>query len=160
MENPAAISGSPGLLEIGGKYYEVAQPDMADAGKIAAFLQNRCQTPVEALRNDHDFELLPEDEQRQLLQDAARQKFGQAMPFDGQSILRALNSLEGVRFLAYVLIRKAQPSITWREITQEITQDNYLIVAVQLDSAASMDRLGNLAGRSGSPSESESGAKS
>lgn len=138
-----SITGGPGTLTLGGTTYLVGQPTEKDMGAIAAFLKQHAKSPVAALQDDPDFKLLPEDEQRQKLLEAARQKFDQNLPYAGPSILDALTSLHGVRFMAWILIRKAHPEVALEEISCHVTDDNRVAISVQLDIASGMAALGN-----------------
>lgn len=144
------ITGAPGLVTLGGKAYLVGQPTPGDLGAIIGELKKVAKNPVQALRDDPDFALIPEDEQKTMLAEAARKKLNSAMPLDPMSALEAMTSLPMVRFLAWVLIRKHEPAFTLEQATSLITEENRLQVSVELDAESCMGRLGNSAGQSGS----------
>lgn len=144
-----SITGAPGTIKLGEKTYMVAQPTDKDMGAIAAFFQRRAKSPVAALQDDPDFKFLSADEQRERLAVAAKKKFDQALPFDAHSMLSALTSVEGVRFMAWLLIHKADPSFTPELAASLITEENCVAVSVQLDDASGMAALGNSDGRPG-----------
>ena len=144
------VTGAPGTIMLGGKPYLVAPPVPEDMGTIGAYLKQHAKSPVAALRDDPDFAYLPEDVQQERLRDAARRKFSDSQPFDPVSALEVLTSLEGTRFIAWVLLRKLEKAITYDQIVELVTRDNFERVSVELDIASGMAALGNAAGPPGS----------
>lgn len=148
------IAGAPGTINLGGRTFLVAQPTDSDMRAIAAFLQKHALSPVAALEADPDFKYLPPEMQEEKRRDAALLKFKQGTPFDGPSALQALTGLEGTRFVAWILCRKREPTLTLEQVAGLITEANYLAAAVELDVASGMADLGNSAGRPGSATPS------
>lgn len=144
-----AIDGAPGTITLGGKLYLVGQPAMEDTSAIAAFLKQTVRTHLQELQEDPAFTLLDEDEQRTKLKEAAKRQLGNGQKWSNQAALEALTSLSGVRFLAWLMIRKKQPEIGYEEICSLINDENRVPVSVQLDFATGMAHLGNSAGRPG-----------
>ena len=142
MDNQA-ISGAPGTIKLGDRTYLVAQPDHKDIAAIGAYLNKRAKSPVQALQEDPDFQRLPAAEREPKLDEAARRKFDQAMPYDGKSVLDALTSPDGVRFMAWLLIRKADPSVQYEEIEPLVTAENADLVHQKLSAASGLNILGN-----------------
>lgn len=120
--------GGAGVITLGGVEYLVAQPTLADKET----LQTRLALFVR--------------------QQAAKQGL-RLKPGEGQSseaILDAMCSVQGVRFLAWLLIRKVQPEVRREDLDAAITEDNCLQVFIELDDACGMGFLGNSAGGPGS----------
>lgn len=114
------VTGAPGAITIGGKPYLVAQPAEADTKAIGLFLRKQL-----ARRNGHGGEP------------------------SADTLMDLLCSLDGVRFMAYTLLRKEQPDIDWGLIVNEIAEHNFIHWYVELDAASGMSALGNSAGLSG-----------
>lgn len=143
-----ALAAGKGTIQLGGKTFIVSPPTDSDARSIAMFLRKRARNPVQALRDDPDFSLLPPDVQQAKLAEAAARKFdGQAL--DPVSAMEALMSVEGVRFMALVCLRKNHPDLTLEALAPLITDDNREAVFMELDQQTGMGPLGNSGGRPG-----------
>jgi hypothetical protein len=117
----ALATGAGGTVTLGGEPYAVAQPTEEDTKVIGLFLKKQL----------------------------ARLN-GKGHEPDADTMLDLLCSLEGVRFLAYTLLRKARPDLPWKLVCDEIQEHNYIHWYAELDAASGMADLGNSAGRPGS----------
>lgn len=141
---------APGKIKLGGKLYLVGQPELADAAAIAAFMKQHAVKPLEELQADPAFEHLPEAERKERLEKAARKQLDELdHPWSAKAALAAMTSLAGVRFTAWLLIRKRHPGFSFEDACQLITDENRVPVSIELDFASGMAKLGNSVGPPG-----------
>lgn len=149
-DRATSTAAANGSILLGGKVYLVGQPTEQDAMTVAVFLRKRAKSKAMRLQDDPEFQLLPEDERRRLVLAAATEKFKDDIPFDAYAVMDLLASAEGTRFLAFVLLRKNHPEITYESLATLITEENAFGVYLELNAASGMEALGNLVGRAGS----------
>jgi hypothetical protein len=153
-EQANALAGAAGTIELGGHTFLVGQPTDADTRTIAMFVAKRLKDPLAALVNHPAWDRLSES-QRDRLFDATLQKGADAAELTRESAFSILSSLEGCRFLAWLLIRKKHRDITLEQLGQWIVAENCEAVFIQLDEASGMMQLGNSDGRPGSPTTAD-----
>lgn len=145
-----SLDGAPGTIKLGGQTYLVGQPELADAAAIGAFIKTHAKKPLDELQQDAAFKYLPEDEQKTRLVDAARLQLDQQrQPWTAHSAMDAMLSLPGVRFTAWLLIRKHHPAFSYDDACSLITAENCVPVSLELDLASGMAKLGNSVGPPG-----------
>jgi hypothetical protein len=144
-----AAAGAGGFVTLGGQDYEVSPPTDADARTIARFLRKQAKSPTQRLRDDPDFGLLDPDEQRAALKQAAKRKFDADAPLDPHSAMDALLSLEGCRFMAFVVLRRKNRGLTRERVAELVTEENYEEVFDALDGQTGMGPLGDSDGPRG-----------
>lgn len=146
----STLDGAPGTIKLGGRTYLVGQPGLEDASSVAAFLKTHARKPLNELQDDPAFAYLPADEQKSRLLDAARLQLDQQrQPWTGEAALAAMMTLQGVRFQAWLLIRKHHPEFAFDDACKLITEENYVPVSIELDFVSGMAKLGNSAGPPG-----------
>jgi len=145
-------TAAPGSIFLCGNKYLVAQPTEQDMGAIfveAAKIAKRQRNAklVELVKDFKDYELAKKvlDETMPVLADEAVQGIA--------SINQALSDPEGVHWIAFILLRKLQPSITLADIKTLIPAENATAVGVELLFESGMGKAApNSHGASGTPS--------
>lgn len=155
-----AVTGAPGTISLGGKTYLVGQPTPDDMRAVAVFLGKRVKSPLQKLVDSPAWARLTEAQQDRLL---ARTM--DVSPDDvsvgGDDAMHILTSVDGCRFLAWLLIRKRHPEITAAEIAGAITEENAEQVFVDLDEASGILSLEkNSGGQPGSAATAPTGTAS
>ncbi len=155
-----AVAGGPGAIELDGETYLVSQPTDQDMGSLRQWLRRKektRQSPLAALVHDPAFGELSPELQRLAMQETIKLQHGGGSEMTQQAALDALWSVEGARFLAWLLIRKHHPEVTLETFGPPadlaaglINAGNVDAVFVQISEASGMAKLGNLAGRPGS----------
>ena len=145
-----AIDGAGGCITLGGCAYRVSQPTPMDLAAVVAHVKRQIKTPMQELKDEETFQLLPAEEQQVLMRDCARHYYQHKDTWLAAQISEALLSPEGVAFCFWVFCRKEQPTLALEEVRSHINEANCSQIFVQLNVESAMAELGNLAGRSGS----------
>jgi soluble cytochrome b562 len=140
-------SGAPGTITLGGQAYLVAQPGQNEMTTIAL----EARKIAKRKRNDKLLELFREFKDYEL----AKKILADTMPGaddDAANIQDALTDVEGCQWIAFVLLKKLQPTITMADIRQLITADTAPVVGIELLLESGLGRaVPNSPGASGSP---------
>lgn len=144
-----AIDGAPGLITLAGIPYAVSQPSPMDLAAVIVHLKRSIKTPMQELKAEEGFDLLPADEQQVLLRDKARWYYANRDKWLIHEMTEALLSPEAVAFAFWIFCRKLQPTLALEEVRKHITEANAAQIFCQLDVESAMASLGNLAGLSG-----------
>lgn len=147
--NQVAQSGGSGTITIGVHTFIVDPPTDKDLGTLLKFLKSRIKSPLQRVVDDPGFKQLTGPDRRAAIRAATAATASQS-GMDRGGATEALQTVEGCRFLAWLVCRKNSPDLTIEALAVLITEENYLSVFVDLDEATGMGQLGNSAGRPGS----------
>jgi hypothetical protein len=141
-------TGAPGTITIGGRAFLVAQPEAPDLGAIGMELRRLAKVRRDAallayFREFKDLALAKELVTATL--PAADDDLGNFMGEAG--------TLDGARFVAFILLRKLDPDLSMEQVRQLVTADNAAAVGIELLIACGLGRaVPNSPGANGSPS--------
>jgi hypothetical protein len=144
-----AVSGGPGVLELGGTTYLVGQPDDRTFRTLLAHLRSKIKTPLTAVAEE--LAAMP-PEMRALVQsgaisEAVKIKAGGGVELTQSYVQEELMKPAGAAFLAWLLIRKEQPDAKLAEIEPHVTDDNVVEVLAKLMTASGLEAV--IAGKVG-----------
>ena len=149
ISDTQAIDGAGGAITLGGVCYRVSQPTGMDVAAVVAHVKRSIKTPMQELKEEEEFNLLPPEEQQVLMRDKARHYYQHKDTWLAAQLMEALISPEGVAFCFWVFCRKEQPTLALEEVRKHVSNANCAQLFVQLNVESAMSELGNLTGRSG-----------
>jgi len=144
--DPALQAGAPGSIDLGGRTYAVAQASDADLMEVRRRLKKAVPSPLKmyaALVQDADFRKLPKRVRDDLAREAGQMRLRGETPLTAELVADLLQEPEHCAYLAWVLIRKLHPDVTYEGLRETITPDNATRVFLALHEASGMESLGN-----------------
>ena len=147
-----AVLGIPGSVTIAGREFVIPQPTSADVvrvhNRMRELAQRSCVSPL-AYVNANAEGLNPVVLSESLRAAIAMGSGGGVEP-NRETVFRAYDTLEGVRFRLWYFARKTQPALTQDDVAGLVVEDNVYDVSDALAKAQpAPETAGPLAPRSG-----------
>jgi hypothetical protein len=142
-EANSAVTGGPGVIELGGTTYLVGQPDDRVFAAVAQRLKERAKaapTPLQSIIADLP-NLSPEDRATAIKAAVECQVGRKEAPITDAFAQEQLMTPDGAGFLAWLLIRKEQPDAKYETIKPLVTDENYMDVLARLMTASGLEAV-------------------
>ncbi len=149
---PEDAAGAPGSITLGGKTFLVAAATDEVMMIVLRYLRKHVPSPLDMydrVASHPVFAKLPEATQQSLAEEAARKAINGNGDVPPEVYTDLLMQAPGCRFLAWVLLRDAQPNLTLEQLDPLITEDTAPVVFLQLQRESGMEALGKRQSRSG-----------
>jgi hypothetical protein len=146
-EASAAVTGGPGIIELGGTTYLVGQPDdRAFAAVFARIREQRKPAPTPLQLVLPDLVGLPPEDRAIAIKAAVDKQLERKPAAIDPGELEAdtqqfLMTPDGAAFLTWLLIRKEQPDTKYETIKPLVTEENYLEVLARLMTASGLEAV-------------------
>lgn len=144
--SPEAAAAGPGVIELGGELYAVAQATPADLMEVRRWLKKHVKGPLEMYADlvaDPKFRKLPRRVRDDLAREAGQLRLRGEVALTDEMAADMLQQAKHCAYLAWVLLRKLQPALTCKGLAEHITDENASKVFFELHDASGMDSLGN-----------------
>jgi hypothetical protein len=141
-EANAAVTGGPGVIELGGTTYLVGQPDDRVFAAVARIREERKPAPT-PLQLDPPRPARPAPEDRaSRSRPRSKARSGRQDQADMEADTQEfLMTPDGAAFLAWLLIRKEQPDAKFETIKSLVTEENYLEVLARFMTASGLEAV-------------------